>query len=429
MKNNYIIPIFVPHIGCPNDCVFCNQRKITGISTDINGNDVKNKIEEYLKTIPEDDRNLEIAFFGGSFTGIDTEIQKAFLDIANSYKIKGIVNQIRLSTRPDYIDRERLDILKERGVDIIELGVQSLDEEVIEKSNRGHSKESVYTAASLINSYGFILGVQMMIGLPGDTEEKALKTADALISLNPKIARIYPTLVVSETQLETDYLNGDYKPLSLYDAVNLSKKLLLKFENAGINVIRIGLQPSDNIAEDGDIVAGPFHPSFRQLVEEQIYYDVTDKLISDYLCSEYWNSEVIKLNRIDSTQLKTSRFLIIEASPKLFSYIAGQRKRNIDNLIEKYGLKGIKLYPIGKNADLSKYDLINDEHDNLDNPLSLDKKSDKYNNVKKEESKDILRVYFDNNDKIIKKDEHKNIKLPILEKSIKLLKKECEVIV
>ncbi len=383
MKSNYIIPIFVPHIGCPNDCVFCNQRKITGISTDISGDDVRNKIEEYLKTIPKENRNLEIAFFGGSFTGIDIDIQKEFLDIANSYKERGIVNRIRLSTRPDYIDEDRLDILAKRGVDVIELGVQSLDDDVIEKSNRGHSRDSVFEAADMIKEYGFTLGVQMMIGLPGDTPEKALKTADELISLKPKIARIYPTLVVAETQLETDYINGDYQPLSLDEAVELSKILLVKFENAGVNVIRIGLQPSDNISEGGDIVAGPFHPSFRQLVEEKRYYEVVDKAIKDYLeffkeFKDLSSEDYYSIDKLES--LIKSRFLIIEAAPSLFSYISGQKKKNTENHINKYGLRGIKLVGSKEN---------------------------------------VLRVYFDNNRKIVKKAEEKKLKMPILQLEFK----------
>ncbi len=326
MQLNYIIPIFVPHIGCPNDCVFCNQRKITGISTDVTPEDVKNKIEEYLKTIPEENRNLEVAFFGGSFTGIETEIQKALLDTAYSYKKKGIVNNIRLSTRPDYIDTERLDILKERGVDIIELGIQSLNPEVLKKSNRGHDRESVFKAAELIKEYGFTLGVQMMLGLPGDNEERALKTADELISLEPSIARIYPTLVIKETELERDYLSGKYEPISIEDSVNLAKKILYKFEKNGITVIRIGLQPSDNITEGGDVVAGPFHPAFRQLVESEMYYDAADRILDEMGKENIENS-----------------YIIFEIEDRFISYLSGQKKKNSKKLKEKYGLKNIKI--------------------------------------------------------------------------------------
>ncbi|MDO5707688.1 MAG: radical SAM protein [Andreesenia angusta] len=323
---NFIIPIFVPHIGCPNDCVFCNQRKITGISTDIDEDDVRDKIEEYLKTIPEDNRNLEIAFFGGSFTGIELDIQKKFLDIAFSYKKRGIVNMIRISTRPDYIDSERIDILKKRGVDTIELGIQSLSSDVLKKSNRGHDRESVFKAAEMIKENDFTLGVQMMLGLPDDTEKKAIKTAKELISLNPKIARIYPTLVIKETELENDYNNGEYKPLSLEESINLCKKIIYLFEKNGINIIRVGLQPSDNIAEGKDLVAGPFHPAYRQLVESEIYYDIIVYILSD-----------LKKNILKASEIE------IEIKSKLISYISGQKRRNILRLKDQFKIDKIKL--------------------------------------------------------------------------------------
>lgn len=323
---NYIIPIFVPHIGCPNDCVFCNQRKITGISTDVTAEDVKEKIEDYLGTIPAENRVLEVAFFGGSFTGIDTEVQKTLLDVAYSYKKAGIVNKIRLSTRPDYIDDQRLDILEERGVDIIELGVQSMNPEVLKKSNRGHSREDVVAAADLIKERGFTLGLQMMLGLPGDNRETALETASALIALAPKIVRIYPTLVIKETELERDYLSGSYAPISLDEAVGISKILVYLFEKNGINVIRVGLQPSDNISEGGDIVAGPFHPSFRQLVEDEIYYDILK----------------VSLGEMDPLELD-GKTLTVESNPQLVSYMAGQNKRNKNRLKEEFRLKDIRI--------------------------------------------------------------------------------------
>lgn len=330
MQRNYIIPIFVPHIGCPNDCVFCNQRKITGISTDINAKEVKEKIEKYLETIPKQDRNLEIAFFGGSFTGIEEDIQKEFLDIAYSYKKERIIDKIRLSTRPDYIDNNKLKILKDRGVDIIELGIQSLDNDVLEKSNRGHDKKSVYNAVELIREKEFTLGVQMMIGLPGDNYEKAIKTAEELISFKPEIARIYPTLIIKDTELEKEYKEGNYKPISLEESIDLTKKVLYRFQKNGIRVIRIGLQPSDNINEGKDVVAGPFHPAFRQLVESAMYFDIINEMIK----------------KLKTKNLKAYN-IYIKCNDKKISFIAGQKKTNLEKFKKLYGFNKIKI--IGDN--------------------------------------------------------------------------------
>ena len=334
-KRHYIIPIFVPHTGCPNDCVFCNQRKITGISTDVKGEEVKTIIDEYLSTIPDENRTLEIAFFGGSFTGIEIETQKEFLDIANSYKKMGLVNEIRLSTRPDYIDETILNHLKKRGVDTIELGIQSLDEEVLIESNRGHKREDVFVAAKLIKNFGFYLGVQMMLGLPGDNEKKSIQTAKELINLDPKIARIYPTLVIRETELEKSFLNNTYKPMSIEKSVELSKKILLMFEEKAINVIRVGLQPTENINYDGEVVAGPFHPSYRHLVEEKIYFEILDRAIK-YFLDKYNLSK-------EFNNKKNTYILDIEVNNSKISYISGHKKANKIELIKKHELKDIRI--------------------------------------------------------------------------------------
>lgn len=337
-KRNYIIPIFVPHTGCPNDCIFCNQRKITGKSTDLTAGEIVERIESYLETLPTENRTLEIAFFGGSFTGIDMDIQREFLDVAYSYKQRGIVDKIRLSTRPDYIDVERLELLKSRGVDIIELGVQSMDSEVLEKSYRGHTREDVVEASKLIADYGFTLGLQMMVGLPGDSFEKSIETAIEIIALKPQIARIYPTLVIAETELENEYRRGNYSALSLEEAVYRSKYLLYMLENAGIQVIRVGLQPSENISEGGDIVAGPFHPAFRQLVEGEIYYDIVD----DYLSGK---------EQTEGLELGIS----VDASK--ISEIAGQGGVNKKRLIQKYRLRKISISPMVLGKDRIELDL------------------------------------------------------------------------
>lgn len=273
-KNYYIIPIFVPHEGCPHNCVFCNQDRITGAYDEVTAKTVEGTIHEYLGTIQNKDATIEISFFGGTFTGIREEKQRELLEVAKEFKDKGLIDKIRLSTRPDYIDEYILTYLKEYGVNIIELGVQSLDEEVLKKSGRGHSVEDVSGASKLIKEYGFILGHQIMPGLPGDTFEKDIMTAKESIGMKPDICRIYPSLVIKDTPMEKMYNAKEYIPYSLEEAVKISKTIYDMYRKNKIQVIRIGLQPTESIAEGKDVVAGPFHPSFRELVEGSLLVDI-----------------------------------------------------------------------------------------------------------------------------------------------------------
>ena len=277
MKKEYIIPIFVPHLGCPNDCTFCNQKKISGQKKSVTENEVGEIIEYYLSNFKDDDKIVEVAFFGGSFTGIDRDVQESLLSAAYRYIKNGKVDSIRVSTRPDYIDKKGLELLKKYGVKTIELGVQSSNDFILSKCKRGHSFNDVKKAAKLIRKNKFNLGVQMMVGLPDSTQKDEIKTAKDLIKLKPKIARIYPVLVVKNTQLETEYLNGEYSPNTLEQAIETCSILLKMFEKKKINVIRVGLQSTDEICEpeneNSQVVAGPYHPAFRQLVESRILYN------------------------------------------------------------------------------------------------------------------------------------------------------------
>lgn len=308
-KRHYIIPIFVPHKGCPHDCIFCNQKKITGQTGEVTAEEVRQKLEEYLESIPAEGSFVEAAFYGGSFTAIPLEYQKMLLEAAFSYVESGRLNNIRVSTRPDCIDAEIAENLKRFGVTTVELGVQSTDEEVLELCNRGHTSRDVVDAVNMLKSYGFQVGVQMMIGLPGDTEAKALKTAERLIALKPDIARIYPALVIKNTYMEELYLRGEYEPLALEEAVELSEKLLILFEGSGVKVIRIGLQPTENILLGRDVIAGPFHPSMRHLVESLLYRDM--------LC--------YMLGKMPDKHNK----ITISINPKNISELVGHKKTNI----------------------------------------------------------------------------------------------------
>ncbi|ERI92881.1 radical SAM domain protein [Clostridiales bacterium oral taxon 876 str. F0540] len=302
-KAHYIIPIFVPHEGCPHDCVFCNQNSITGSSTKVTAQFVINTVEEYIKTIPKTNRTLEISFFGGTFTAINIEKQNELLKIAKHYKDLNIIDYIRLSTRPDYINDDILLNLNKFSVDIIELGVQSLDNEVLHKSARGHSVEDVIKASKLIKKYGFILGHQIMLGLPGDNFEKDIKTTQEIIKLSPDICRIYPSLVIKDTPMEVMYKQGTYTPYTLEEAVKISKIIYGMLIVNNINVIRLGLQPTEEINEGGDIVTGPFHPAFRELVEGSIINDI----IRDEVPSSYSGILKIYINPKDISKLYASK--------------------------------------------------------------------------------------------------------------------------
>lgn len=282
MKKHAIIPVFIPHRGCPNDCVFCNQKAITARQPDVSPEDVQNLIEKYLPTLEGRGlETIELAFFGGSFTGIPIEEQSAFLKVASEYKQRGLIDKIHMSTRPDYITPEILDNLKAYDADTIELGVQSFDPDVLTASNRGHTAEQVYEACELIKEYGFELGIQLMIGLPGDSLEKCIYSARETVKIGPSIARLYPTIVLEDTELSRMYRAGSYHALSTDEAVAITKEMYKILAAAGINIIRVGLKSTDLISgsgSDDDHTEGhTYHPAFRQLVEGEIAKEILEE--------------------------------------------------------------------------------------------------------------------------------------------------------
>jgi len=322
--------------------VFCNQRKITGNETEPELQKAESIIEEHLSTIGEDDCSCEIAFFGGSFTGIPMEEQIRYLELAKKWIEKGKVDGIRLSTRPDYINEEILSVLKSYGVKTIELGAQSMDDGVLIAANRGHSLESVEKASELIKAYGFNLGLQMMIGLPGDTLEKSIMTAEAFIGLKPDCVRIYPTLVIKDTELENSYLNGDYKPLELDEAVLWTSRLLKLFKQSEINVIRVGLQPTEMLQNGEALVAGPFHPAFRQLAESRMFFEGIDAVLSNCIAEG-----------------QPVEPLTITTHNRCVSMASGVNKSNRKALYKKYGIKDVSF--VGDNELASDEVLIKTE--------------------------------------------------------------------
>ena len=320
-----VIPIFVPHKGCPFDCIYCNQKSISGQMDEMTAAGMIKIIDEHLASIQKH-THVEIGFYGGSFTGIEKDRQLEYLSLASEYVKDGRVEGIRLSTRPDYISAEILDYLKQYYVRTIELGVQSMDEEVLKHSCRGHSTEDVLKSSALIKQWGFTLGIQTMIGLPGSTREREFFTAGKVIELSPSIVRIYPTLVIKGTFLEKMYRESTYIPLTLEDAVDICSGLLELYAGAGINVIRVGLQPTENINEGSDVAAGPFHPAFRQLVESR--------------------RVLHKLEELMESLDKTEKDFIIYTGTKNVSNVVGQKRVNLDYLKNKYGLHSLKVTAI-----------------------------------------------------------------------------------
>ena len=320
MKKEYIIPIFVPHLGCPNNCTFCNQKKISGQTKMVTANDVKDTIEYYLSHFKDNNKYVEVAFFGGSFTAIDTNKQIELLEAVQEYIQNKKVNSIRISTRPDAIDKEILKRMRKYHVKTIELGVQSTNNYILNKCKRGHTGEDVKKASKLIRRYGFILGHQMMVGLPESTKQDEINTAKELIKLKPKIARIYPVLVIKDTELANEYERGEYTPLTVGQAVERCKEIVDLFNRKKINVIRIGLQNTEEISdpstEKSSVVAGPYHPAFRQLVESGMWYEAI-------------------LNKIKQINSKVKKVKII-ANDININNIIGHKKENILKLKEIY---------------------------------------------------------------------------------------------
>ena len=307
------IPIFVPHEGCPHDCSFCNQKRITGITRRESEDEIKSRIENIISSV-HDERYIEIAFFGGSFTGIEEARQKKLLSIAAEYLEKGKLNGIRLSTRPDYISTHILNYLEDYGVSDIELGVQSMDDEVLLAKNRGHDANCVAEASALIKSYGsFRLGLQQMPGLYMSNPEKDILSAVKIAELKPDNTRIYPTIVLENTRLYDLYINNKYKPYSLETAVFVSSEIYKICKRDGIKVIRIGLQSTDIVNEKK--VYGPYHSSFGELVISRVLRD-----------------------EIETEVKKIRRDFTVFAPQSMISKIIGNKKSNILYFKEKYAL-------------------------------------------------------------------------------------------
>ena len=319
MNKHKNIPIFVPHAGCPNDCVFCNQRKISG-KTEFDPDTVPFEIERALATIPSE-CEVEIAYFGGSFTGIEPSLMLRLLKIAASYVESGWVQSIRLSTRPDFIDEKILEILKAHYVKTVEIGFQSLDDGVLRASRRGHSAADSYNAARLIKQYGFELVGQMMTGLPGSSVDKEIFTASEICRMGADAARIYPTVVFYDTALCDMAKSGEYLPLTLEQSVNSAYEVYKVFSAGGVEVIRCGLCAADNLFDEGTVYSGGYHEALGELVESRVMYDKIVKALGQNAQKE----------------------INITVAPGMTSRAVGHKKINKQILREDFGITKMKV--------------------------------------------------------------------------------------
>jgi histone acetyltransferase (RNA polymerase elongator complex component) len=312
-----IVPFFISHQGCKHQCIFCNQQKITGSAGELPAaSELLNKIAAFR--ILGRSKSVGVAFYGGSFTSLPKPVMEQLLLPLQPLLARGEIGSIRVSTRPDNVDDGIAEFLLSLGVRTVELGVQSMDDQVLALSGRGHTAAHTEEACRILKAAGMEVGIQLMPGLPGDTKEKALTSLNAVLALSPDFLRIYPTLVIAGTKLATLYESGQFAPLSLDEAVRICKVMLHATLAAAVKVIRIGLQPTDELQASGSILAGPYHPAFRQLVESDLYYDLLSILTGG---------------------IPAEMTVKIICAPTRVSDITGQRQGNFKRLLNERGVK------------------------------------------------------------------------------------------
>lgn len=317
-----IIPFFIVYQGCPNRCIYCNVHKTAGnFSGRITEDNFRKTVHEYLSHPKRKRDGAEIAFYGGNFTGMTKDYQAELLGFAGPFIEKGLVHGVRISTRPDTIDEEALDLMKQFGVTTVEIGAQSMVDEVLYLSNRGHGAADVSAAMEVLKERGFKTGIHLMAGLPGDSQSGFEYTIERTIALKPDMVRIHPTIVLEDTGLADLFLNGTYNPLSMPEAIDMCKYALRRFREANILVIRVGLQTTREMEMTGSVIAGPYHPAFRSLVEESIFLDMASAMLADRKMSE--------------------QEVIFSLAPKDISFFLGHKNQNMHTLKELFGLTAI----------------------------------------------------------------------------------------
>lgn len=302
-----ILPVFIPHAGCPYQCIFCNQRTISG-EQDSSLEGARRQIEGLLAWARPDPSN-ELAFYGGSFTALPMDRQRALLELAETYRARGLFGPLRLSTRPDAITLEILALLREHQVETIELGAQSLDDRVLAAARRGHTGAQVREASQLIRQEGFRLGLQLMVGLPGQGKESLAATCRQVVEIHPDLVRIYPVLVIAGTPLAELWRQGSYRALTVDEAAAACWPLYHAFTREGIRVIRMGLQPDRELCAPGHILAGPFHPAFGEKVKS-------------------WGIGQQVLRKI-AEQPSGNYNMVITCPDKMASLVRGQHRSNV----------------------------------------------------------------------------------------------------
>jgi len=322
----FIIPVFIPHSGCPHQCAFCNQKAISGKESNrISTTQVRKQIERFLAFPRDGRRTVQISFYGGNFLGLRRSTMLACLDLAHGFIKQGDVEGIRFSTRPDTISKESLELIREYPVQTVEIGVQSMDDQVLTASRRGHSANDTEMAVQLLNTKPYEIGLQMMIGLPGDTQVATQTTARKIAEFAPDFVRIYPALVLKGSPMAAWYAEGKYNPLTLDAAVKQGKSLYLFFQNLSIPVIRMGLQASEELNSENTVLAGPYHPAFGHLVMSSIWLDKASELLA---------SEKISDQRA-----------VFYVRPENISNMRGQKNHNISKLMQRFDLKTIDVKP------------------------------------------------------------------------------------
>jgi len=319
-----IIPFFIMNRGCPHRCIFCNQEKTAGSHpAQISAAQFQHTVLSHLRSLRKAPDDVQVAFYGGNFTGLARSEQTRLLEYARPFIESGLIRSIRISARPDHIDAERLALLKEYGVRTIEIGAQSMVDGILQAAGRGHSAADVERAVGLIREGGFEAGVHLMVGLPGERREHFEYSVERVIRLQPHMVRIHPTLVLADTALAERYREGDYEPLDLPEAVERCKSALRRFAAAGITVIRVGLQSTPEMEKKGGILAGPYHPAFRSLVESSIFLDMAASLLAAHPVH--------------------GRVVVLTSAPHDASRLRGQKNENVLNLKRRFGLTDLAI--------------------------------------------------------------------------------------
>ena len=322
----FIIPVFLPNIGCPHRCVFCDQTAITGVKQNIpSPGKLRLMINEFLKYRGKHRNTVQVSFYGGNFLGLKKDHIQSLLHEATKFVAEGKIDSIRFSTRPDTIDNEMLDFLKDFPVSTVEIGVQSMDDQVLAMIRRGHTSSDTEKAVGLLKERNYEIGLQMMVGLPHDDEIRSIYTGRRIAALSPDFVRIYPTVVLKNSLLAKWYEKREYTPLPLEPCVALVKKLYILFRKSDIPVVRMGLQTSKDLENKTAILAGPYHPAFGHLVYSEIFLDMATSLLK---AEKTFNDTIY-----------------LKVHPRSISKMKGPKNRNIEILKKQFHIRTLKIIP------------------------------------------------------------------------------------